>query len=726
MVLVFLIIIIFLIRPEPEKPEIPVVPRDNWARDLISYWAFDEKRNQSIHDAFAWQHHGRLGFSFGEDIADPKRIEKGKIVRAMSFDGQDDYIIVIDNPDLRISREISIAGWFQTLGASNPEPAPIWLPDFQYRRQIIIDNTDSHESFEDVQILISIDTLSLIRAGKMQRDCQDIRFTSMDETTVIPHWIQTGCNTEETKIWIRAPFLRAQLTSNFYIYYGNPQAVNESDFYTTMEVPPIKWWEYPIREIIPQEKRVKALAVDAENNIITVGSDDSHREDIQWRMEKMNPLGGAVRPWTSNPSPGTDEINDVALGPKGIIILGGYDSIPGDFQWRARKKNRLRPLEEWVFTSNYSTDSDEIKAVAFDLENNIILAGYDSMPGNAQWRVVKLATDGEKLWEYTVNPSHEADVITDVRVDSRNNIIIAGYEKSLGHDRWRIEKLSPEGKLLFSYRLNLSDAADVINAIALDSQDNVIVVGYDFFPGNAQWRMIKLDTEGRKVWHRHFNISPGFDEIIGVDVDSEDNIIIAGHHALAEDFGWRMKKFTPDGEKIWSWDYNPSPGFDELKGLVVDLENNIILAGYDFTLKRNPQWRIKKLSEKKPLFPTPEITIKEESIPLPLSRNIILAKPGSYQVSADQNEIIGFINRELISAPLRDAGWQYFVFTYDGARLKLYLNAVLVNSRALTGEIETNFNNLFIGYNFNGFIDELKIYNRALSPKEVILLYNRR
>src|SRR5262249_9509636 len=69
--------------------------------------------------------------------------------------------------------------------------------------------------------------------------------------------------------------------------------------------------------------------------------------------------------------------------------------------------------------------------------------------------------------------------------------------------------------------------------------------------------------------------------------------------------------------------------------------------------------------------------------------------------------------------------WTHLAFTYDGAVERLYVNGVQVSSRAQTGAIQTSTGVLHIGGDdlwgeyFQGLIDEIRIYNRALSAAEV-------
>ena len=69
--------------------------------------------------------------------------------------------------------------------------------------------------------------------------------------------------------------------------------------------------------------------------------------------------------------------------------------------------------------------------------------------------------------------------------------------------------------------------------------------------------------------------------------------------------------------------------------------------------------------------------------------------------------------------------WTHIATSYDGAALRLYVNGTLVQTRALTGNILTSTNALRIGGNaiwgeyFNGLIDEVRVYSRALAQSEI-------
>jgi hypothetical protein len=69
--------------------------------------------------------------------------------------------------------------------------------------------------------------------------------------------------------------------------------------------------------------------------------------------------------------------------------------------------------------------------------------------------------------------------------------------------------------------------------------------------------------------------------------------------------------------------------------------------------------------------------------------------------------------------------WTHLASTYDGATQRLYVNGALVASRAQTGPIQVSTGVLRIGgdgtygLRFAGKIDEVRVYNRALSATEI-------
>jgi Domain of unknown function (DUF2341) len=101
-----------------------------------------------------------------------------------------------------------------------------WLTNWNYRKQLTVSNSGS--TLTDYQVLFTVDTAALYTAGKLLSNCNDIRFTLSDGSTLLNYWIESGPNTVSTKIWVKIPSI-LNGSNTIYMYYGNPGATGVSE-----------------------------------------------------------------------------------------------------------------------------------------------------------------------------------------------------------------------------------------------------------------------------------------------------------------------------------------------------------------------------------------------------------------------------------------------------------------------------------------------------------------
>lgn len=115
---------------------------------------------------------------------------------------------------------------------------------------------------------------------------------------------------------------------------------------------------------------------------------------------------------------------------------------------------------------------------------------------------------------------------------------------------------------------------------------------------------------------------------------------------------------------------------------------------------------------------------------------------GSYngkEFRVTSNRVVGAIwngsnaNRTSSTTLSDNSGWHYVSYSYDGSVIKLYIDGIFdsQNNTTLGVGSPASYGN-YIGamgygpsvYIFNGKIDDVRIYNRALTPAEITTLYN--
>jgi hypothetical protein len=84
---------------------------------------------------------------------------------------------------------------------------------------------------------------------------------------------------------------------------------------------------------------------------------------------------------------------------------------------------------------------------------------------------------------------------------------------------------------------------------------------------------------------------------------------------------------------------------------------------------------------------------------------------------------------EVYSADVNDGNWHHIAGVYDGAKLYLYQDGLCAESKSLHGPINRNWSRVLLGENgqapnrfWNGLLDDVRLYNRALSAEEVGVL----
>lgn len=112
---------------------------------------------------------------------------------------------------------------FSLFRPNNPSAA--WMNDaWIYRTSL----TFTHNAaVSDTKVKFDIDTATLITAGKMQSDCGDSRFTDVNGK-VLEYYIDAGvgaCNTSSTDYYVLIPSI-VNGSNVIYHYYGNPTVVN--------------------------------------------------------------------------------------------------------------------------------------------------------------------------------------------------------------------------------------------------------------------------------------------------------------------------------------------------------------------------------------------------------------------------------------------------------------------------------------------------------------------
>lgn len=106
-----------------------------------------------------------------------------------------------------------------------------WL----YKDVIAIENLNNANDLRDYQVPIVLNTQILINQDKIRSDCADMRFYDSSLQTELFYWLESGCNTETTKIWVKVPYIKAKSITYLYFLHGNSAVGSASSSQSTFD-----------------------------------------------------------------------------------------------------------------------------------------------------------------------------------------------------------------------------------------------------------------------------------------------------------------------------------------------------------------------------------------------------------------------------------------------------------------------------------------------------------
>lgn len=157
------------------------------------------------------------------------------------------------------------------------------------------------------------------------------------------------------------------------------------------------------------------------------------------------------------------------------------------------------PVVDQPTLSSMEIASAYANGIAYMGNGDVVVVGNELTPLES-WNITltRYAPDGSTVWRESYNsPGNAGDGGFGVAVDSAQNIIIVGgverIDLAQGPNVW-VNKYDPNGVSIWSREHDEAMLGDTANGVAVDSEDNVVVVGF-IDPG---------DGNGTHAWVRKY------------------------------------------------------------------------------------------------------------------------------------------------------------------------------------------------------------------------------
>jgi uncharacterized delta-60 repeat protein len=336
-----------------------------------------------------------------------------------------------------------------------------------------------------------------------------------------------------------------------------------------------------------------AVTVDTNGNVFMTGHSTGSDGSYDYTTIKYSGAGAPM--WTNHftgESFMSDSAHAVAVDGDGNVFVTGESFSSGNSFDYVTIRYSAAGTPSW--TNRYAgtfVGADVAVALALDTNGNAFVTGYSSGGGGNDYATIKYSGEGIPLWTNRYNgPGNGTDGATAIATDADGDVFVTGISGGTGTlADYATIKYSNAGVPLWTNRFNgPANSDDWANAIAVDSNGDVIVSGYQSTAGsgaNFDYATIKYSNAGVPLWtNRYSGITLGTDVANAVAVDASGNVFVTGYSGNGFSTDYATVKYSSAGMPAWTNRYNgPANNLDQAKAIRVDGSGNAIVTGFSMT-----------------------------------------------------------------------------------------------------------------------------------------------
>ena len=575
-----------------------------------------------------------------------------------------------------------------------------WNDRWTYRKIVTISNSTT--ALTDYQAMITLDTATLVSAGKMQSDCDDIRIVGQNGEHY-NYWIEPStCNTSTTKIWVKVKSIPST-GGIVYIYYGNTGAGSVAKSPS----------EIFIREI--DNVGAAWLLDESSANSCAGGVNDScdsssGNYDLGWGTATTSTTAKVANGLSFD---GTDNAT--------ASIDNSFTPVSSSKRWAVAMWFKTSDTQGYLFDSGDGSNSGERVAVFTDGANNLSLYMSENSNGTEYKYLNYSVTSTDNNWHHLV-VTRDGDNSVKLYVDGNAigvSFTTTDEDMSSYSETWTDFMLGHRYTMhIYNYTGLIDEARVYTNS--LTSAEITALYG----DGTNRHGYVTSNYPNKELVRQYSaNVSVGFpsseevgpgtvaywrfDEGYGTNVnDSSGNTHTGTLGTGSSAPAWQSSEYCVSGNCLRFDGTDDAVNY----GDILDFTGNTEM--------------------------TVSAWVKMTSVPS--GRAEVISKydagtAGQWYLGIDGNQKVTFLREcgnygETGITPVVLNTWNHIAGVYDGSNIQVYLNGVLDKTAVDSCSISNTSVDVVIGAgdngtgtedHFSGFIDEVKVYPYARTADEI-------
>ncbi|MFM7666619.1 MAG: hypothetical protein ACKO7D_00345, partial [Bacteroidota bacterium] len=243
------------------------------------------------------------------------------------------------------------------------------------------------------------------------------------------------------------------------------------------------------------------------------------------------------------------------------------------------------PTQQWLNRYNGDGDfSDKYNCVLTDNNGNIYLGGYTVNANQRKdYLLVKYTSSGTLSWSVTYDGSdNKDDEILAMAFGLNNQLIVTGYAKGNNTDDDIVTiSYDQNGQVIWTaiYDNLLYSLDDQGNDIAVDVNGNILIAGQTE-TSSDDYVVLSYSASGTLNWNAFYDGSAmSKDRALKVKIGSGNSVYVTGRSANLQDDDIVTRKYSSAGALLWTQTFNN--GWDDRPSdLKLDASQNIYVCGF--------------------------------------------------------------------------------------------------------------------------------------------------
>jgi uncharacterized delta-60 repeat protein len=306
----------------------------------------------------------------------------------------------------------------------------------------------------------------------------------------------------------------------------------------------------------------KGIAADSSGNYYVTGNLNING-DRNYYTIKYNSSGDEE--WNATFDFGWDVASAIAVDDSGNVYVTGNSNLSGTPDYYTIKYNSTGDYQ-WNATFDGGGAYDYAQAIAVDSSGNVYVTG-GAVLADSDYYTIKYNSSGDEEWNATYGVSG-VDSAYGIAVDSSGNVYVTGR---LNGDYYTIKYDSSGNHVL---NITSDASSNVAYGIVLGSTGDIYITGGN---SNNDYYTIKYNSTGDYIANATYD-GGGSDYVNAIAIDSLDNIYVTGYSYLNGNNDYYTIKYNSSLDEQGSVIYDSSNS-DEARAIAVNNLNEIYVTG---------------------------------------------------------------------------------------------------------------------------------------------------